>query len=326
MKELLSSDELNDLLTAVSEGQVEAAPGAGSGRQMVIRPCDFRRRGRLTRGQGRALEKVTEQAAAGISNSLGQTLHTPVEANVVALEPATYQEFNSSLPDPVCLQLFRLEPQGHSGLFSFEIPLALAFIDRLLGGEGQVLAQSKPLTAIEQAVIAPLFHAVCQKLGAAWDGFAQVRFRPAEIATRPRQVQILPPQEPVLQITLTISNEASVGDMNLCLPVEAIGALIPPAHARDQEGDPQQALRRAIAAAPVRLSAELGRANITIHDLLSLQPGQVIRLDSRPGRPLTIAVERRPYFAGEPGRSGGRRAVQVTSLPQTEQNGGKANA
>jgi len=325
MKELLSSDELNELLTAVSEGQVEAAPAAGPARQKVIRPFDFRSRGRLTPDQARAVQQVSEEAAAGISNAFGQALRTPVEATVVAVEPVTYQAFNSSLPDPVCLQLFRLEPGGHHGMFSFEVPLAFAFVDRLLGGGGQVLAQSKPLTEIEQAVITPLFHSVCQRLGAAWAGIAEVRFRPTEIAVRPREVQILPPQEPVLQITLTVSNESSVGDMNICLPVAAVGALVPPPHAGIEGAEAEQALRRAVAAAPLRLSVELGRAEITIHELLNLQPGQVIRLDSRPGRPLTVAVEGQPYFTGEPGLSGSRRAVQIASTPEPRQNGGNTD-
>ena len=325
MKELLSSDELNELLTAVSEGQVEAAPAAGAARQKVIRPFDFRSQSRLTPEQARTIQTVAEKAAAAISNSLGQTLRAPVETNLVAIEPATYQAFNSSLPDPVCLQLFRAEPGGHPGMFSLEVPLAFAFVDRLLGGGGQVLAQNKPLTEVEQAVIAPLFHAVCQRLAAAWADFAQVRFRPSEMAARPREVQVLPPQEPVVQITLTVSNEASVGDMNICLPLALVNALVPPPYAASGPADAAQALRRAVAAAPLRLSVELGRAEITIHELLNLQPGQVIRLDTRPGRPLALAVEGQPYFAGEPGLAGNRRAVQITSTPEPPENGDRTN-
>jgi len=325
MKELLGSDELNELLTAVSEGQVETAPAAGAAPQKVIRPFDFRSRGRLTPEQARTVQAVAEKAAAAISNSLGQTLRTPVETNLVAIEPATYQAFNSSLPDPVCLQLFRAEPGGHPGMFSLEVPLAFAFVDRLLGGGGQVLAQNKPLTEIEQAVITPLFHSICQRLGAAWADFAQVRFRPTEMAARPREVQSLPPQEPVLQITFTVSNEAAVGDMNICLPLGLINALVPPPYAASETADATQALRRAVAAAPLRLSVELGRAEITIHELLNLQPGQVIRLDTRPGRSLALAVEGQPYFAGEPGLSGNRRAVQITSTPKPPENGDNSN-
>jgi flagellar motor switch protein FliM len=333
MKELLSANELNDLLTAVSEGQVQTAPTDGTGRQRNVQPCDFRRPDRLSRGQLRVLQQIHERIAVGVSSTLGELLRTPVEATVVALELSTYAAFNSSASSPSCVQTFRTRPGDARGVLSLDIPLAYGIIDRLLGGQGAALAANKPLTQIEQAIIASPLRTILEQLGAGWGPWTPVVFQPLEMAMDPRAVQILGGKEMVLQVGIALSGEACVGDLNLCLPFDAVERLVSReradrvAGAGDGEaaGDARERLRRAVRAAPVEVAVELGRATISVRELLNLQPGHVVRLDARVGRTLDVTVEGDVYLAGQPGLVGQRRGVQLTHTPPPPGKGAEAN-
>ncbi|MFP4055838.1 MAG: flagellar motor switch protein FliM [Candidatus Brocadiia bacterium] len=333
MSELLSAEELNNLLTAVNEGDVPEGEGdAADGRE--IRPYDFGSKSRLSRDQLRAIERLHEEAAQALSSALGDLLRTPVEANVAGSDFVAYGAFNSALPVPVCLQLFRVEPPGRRGLLTVDISLALGIVDRLLGGQGEALDQPRPLTAVEQALLAKPIAAVLETLAGAWSNLTSVSFQPEAMAMDPREVQFLGVRDMVLQVTFAVGGDTCVGDIGFCLPAAVVDRLVPRERARlaaafeeeqQAEAEATDVLRRAIGAAPLRVAVELGRARISALDLMNLQPGHVVRLDSRVGQPLAVTVEGRHRFTGQPGLVGKRLGVQLTRVPQPPRKGNQTH-
>lgn len=63
------------------------------------------------------------------------------------------------------------------------------------------------------------------------------------------------------------------------------------------------------------LSAELGRAQMTLRRLLALVPGDVVHLMSSPNRPLPVLVQRSPRLRGRPEVQDGRVCIVVDSDP-----------
>jgi flagellar motor switch protein FliM len=58
--------------------------------------------------------------------------------------------------------------------------------------------------------------------------------------------------------------------------------------------------------------AEVASVDVPIEDVLGLQPGDVLRLDARADDGVTLYAGAVPLHKAMPGRSGGRRAIQVT--------------
>ncbi len=58
--------------------------------------------------------------------------------------------------------------------------------------------------------------------------------------------------------------------------------------------------------------AEVAAVELPIEEVLALKPGDVLRLDGRADDGVTIYAGSVPVHRGRPGRSGARRAVQVT--------------
>src|SRR5690606_41595752 len=55
----------------------------------------------------------------------------------------------------------------------------------------------------------------------------------------------------------------------------------------------------------------LGEARLTVRELLSLEPGDVLQLEQRVDQPLAVHVGDRPFFLGSPGEASGRLAVRL---------------
>lgn len=65
---------------------------------------------------------------------------------------------------------------------------------------------------------------------------------------------------------------------------------------------------------PLDLSVELGRARMTIQDLLGLGPGSVIELDKVAGEPLDILVNDRLVARGEAVVVNDKFGVRITDI------------
>ena len=125
MNELLSADELSDLLEAVSEGQPGGAPGGPAARERSIQALDFRAPGLLSREQLRLLQQLHDAAAVAFSCTLSDAVSAPVEVTVASVAAAAFGAFSNALPASACIQTFRaccawtcLWPSGSSSACS----------------------------------------------------------------------------------------------------------------------------------------------------------------------------------------------------------------
>ena len=56
----------------------------------------------------------------------------------------------------------------------------------------------------------------------------------------------------------------------------------------------------------------LGDADISVKDLMQLEPGDIIQLNNDATMPLEVLVEGMPKFRGVPGLLKGSRAIKIT--------------
>jgi flagellar motor switch protein FliM len=75
-------------------------------------------------------------------------------------------------------------------------------------------------------------------------------------------------------------------------------------------------IERVVRKAPVQVDAVLGHAHLLMSDLLRLQPGDVLQLDSLADAPIVVEVDKAPKFFATAGRKRDASAVRVTELIQ----------
>ena len=144
MTDVLDQAEIDALMSAVTEGEVEEPREQAQIfsryrrdlENVEIRDYDFKRPERISKDQMRALQTLHEAFARNFGAALSGFLRTIVEVRVATAEQMTYSEFTSSLPNPTSFNL--IDAPVLDGQLCLEIsPLIIyPIIDRLLGGSG----------------------------------------------------------------------------------------------------------------------------------------------------------------------------------------------
>jgi len=103
MTEVLSQDEIDQLLTAISSGEVDTEEIHQATDQRKIKIYDFKRPDKFSKDQIRTVSIMHETFARLTTTSLSAQLRSLVHVHVASVDQLTYEEFIRSI-----LQLLQL--------------------------------------------------------------------------------------------------------------------------------------------------------------------------------------------------------------------------
>lgn len=326
MAEVLSQNEIDALLKALDSGALDVEKVKDSGMRKT-RVYDFKRPNKFGKEQIRTLHAVHEHFSRLFSTFLASMLRTFCEVNLISVEEQIFHEFNNSLPDPVILAVFELKPMESSVLMEVPTPICYALIERILGGGGFVSGESREYTEIELALLERVFRHMLRLFREAWAHILPIEPVLVRLETNPRYNEVLSSNETIAIITLRAQIGAADGLLNLCIPHMSIKPYeekmssryrYAAAYSGREAEDTSQEMLLRIQNASVELRAILGETEITARDVLELQAGDVIRLNSRIEAPVAVAVGERIKFKGVPGVSNKHIAIRIESLQEEE--------
>ena len=322
MTEVLSQDEIDQLLTAISSGEIDTEEIRETADQRKIKIYDFKRPDKFSKDQIRTISMMHETFARLTSTQLSAQLRSLVHVHVASVDQLTYEEFIRSIPNPTTLAVVNMDPLKGSSILEVDPAVSFSIIDRLFGGPGGGAKFTREMTEIETAVIEGIIVRILGGLREAWSTVIDLRPRLGQIETNPQFANIVPPTEMVVLVTL----ETKVGDvegmMNLCIPYLTIEAIISKLSAqywyssvrKGMSSENLNILRERLSSIDVTITAELGSIPLTVRDVLALKPGDVIRLDNvRTTDPLVLKIGDQQKFMCRPGLVGKKVAVQVTA-------------
>ncbi len=320
MTEVLSQDEIDQLLTAISSGDVEPEEVHQPTDQRKIKIYDFKRPDKFSKEQIRTVSIMHETFARLTTTSLSAQLRSLVQVHVASVDQLTYEEFIRSSPNPTTLAVINMDPLKGSAILESDPAITFSIIDRLFGGQGEGTKVTRDLTDIEQSVMEGIIVRVLGNMREAWSQVIDLRPRLGQIETNPQFAQIVPPTEMVVLVTL----ETKVGDvegmMNFCIPYLTIEPIISKLSAqywyssvrRGTTTENLNILRERLSTIEVTVVAEIGAMDLTVRDVLSLRGGDVIRLQhTRTRDPMVVKVGNRPKFLAKPGLVGKKLSVQI---------------
>ncbi len=321
MTEVLSQDEIDQLLTAISSGDAETEDTRQVAERKNIRIWDFRRPDKFSKEQIRTVSFMHETFARLTTTSLAAQLRSMVHVHVASVDQLTYEEFLRSIPSPTALAVINMDPLTGSAILEIDPAITFTIIDRLFGGPGEGAKINRELSEIERAVMESIIVRILGNMREAWSQVIDLRPRLGQIETNPQFVQIVPPTEMVVLVTLETKVEEVEGMMNFCIPYLTIEPIISKLSAqywyssvrRGATTENLNVLRERLAGIDIPLVAEVGNLTLPMKDVMTLQPGNVIRLSgTRVGDPMVLKLGNRPKFDCRPGVVGKKIAVQVT--------------
>lgn len=321
MNEVLSQDEIDQLLQAISTGESEADEFKPVTDTRRIKIYDFRRPDKFSKEQIRTVSNMHETFARLTTTSLSAQLRTLVHVHVASVDQLTYEEFIRSIPTPTTLAVINMDPLKGNAVLEIAPEITFIIIDHLFGGSGDTGGKvNRDLTDIEQSVMEGIIVRILANMREAWTQVIDLRPRLQQIETNPQFAQIVPPSEMVILVTLEIKIGEEAGMMNICIPYITIEPIVSKLSSsfwfssvrRSSTTQYLGTLKEKLADVEMELVADIGSINVPIRDVLSLRTGDVIRLNTiKVGEPLTLSVGSKKKFYCQPGVVGKKVAVQI---------------
>ncbi len=321
MNDVLSQDEIDQLLQAITTGENEMGDFKPVQETRKIKIYDFKRPDKFSKEQLRTISNMHETFARLTTTSLSAQLRALVHVHVASVDQLTYEEFLRSIPTPTTLAVINMDPLKGNAVLEIDPAITFTMIDRLFGGSGATGAKvNRDLTDIEQSVIEGIIVRILANMREAWTQVIDLRPRLGQIETNPQFAQIVPPSEMVVLITMETKIGDEEGMMNICIPYLTIEPVVSKLSSqfwfssvrRSSTTQYMSTLKEKLADVDMDVVADIGSINLPIKDVLNLRAGDVVRLSNvRVGEALTLSVGNKKKFYCQPGVVGKKMAVQV---------------
>ncbi len=321
MGEVLSQNEIDNLLKALSNGELDVEEMKGT-EEKSVKNYDFARPAKFSKEHLRTLEIIFEHYGRLLSTNLPAYFRRPVQVEVMNSEAVTYSEFSNALSNPVLLGVVNFEPLEGSIVMEIASNIAFAMVDRLLGGMGDALDKPREFSEIELVILERMFNICVNLLREPWQNVVSIHPRLERIETNSQFAQIISPSEMIAIITINIKIGDVEGLMNICLPYIVLESVMDKLNTKywfstmqDKDVNTyEEAISSLISKAQIPVKAVLGTSSISVNDFLNLGIGDIIRLNTKMDEELNIYVGNINKFTALPGSADDKYAVRLTKV------------
>jgi flagellar motor switch protein FliM len=316
---LVTQEDLNSLLASLSGAEGALRPGRQGGADQIheVRVHDFARSEALSRSTVQVMDAIYASFARAAALGLSADTHTPVHATLLSLEQFTWDQYVRSIPDPTIIAFVDISPLPGLGAFELNPSIGYWLIDRMLGGEGEILKTPRGLTPLERAVIEPPLSRLLREFCGAWQEYLPADFKLLEIASSAADARVAKPTDAVVAGFFEITTGPVSGMLSFCLPVISLklAKIQPrdatPAAAGGAARADSSALARTVAEVAIICSTVLGVTTASAADIALLQPGDILLLETHLDDPALFLVGGKPKFHCRARPVNGRLAVEI---------------
>ncbi|MFD1360347.1 flagellar motor switch protein FliM [Lentibacillus salinarum] len=319
VEEVLSQNEIDALLSAISSGEMNAEELKQEKEEQKVRVYDFKRALRFSKDQIRSLARIHENYARLLTTYFSGQLRSYVNITVASVDQVPYEEFIRSIPKMTVLNIFSVQPLDGRILMEVNPNIAYAMLDRQLGGRGSSVNKVDNLTEIETMLMSQLFEKSKASLYEAWSSIIGTDPVLEDLEVNPQFLQMVSPNETVVVVSLDTTVGETSGMINICIPHIVLEPIIPKlsvhywmqTNTNKRDPDAYEKITQTLQGARVDAKTLLGETTISIDQLLHLHKHDVIALNQPIDHPLQLRINDQPKFYVQAGKSKNKMAVQV---------------
>ena len=322
MAEVLSQSQIDALLNAARNGELDVDKPADKSSEQKYRKYDFYSPRKFTKDRLKMLNSIFESYARVINSRINALLHATCEIEVDSVEEQRYYEFSNALTESDVLALAKIDLEHLQGddpvLVHLDTPVVLSMLDRLMGGEGDpdpILSSDYNLTDLELNMYDDLIRGMISILGGSWENYISLKFEYTRTEVNPTLVQLIGYDETVVIVGLNIKFPNCTGRMSLCLPGEMLTNVfseISKSNSRHTTGeDKSEEIFDTLRESELEIVAELARTRILLSDLYHLNVGDVVDIKRPKDSPIFLNIGGRRWFDGRMGTSNKQVAVKI---------------
>ena len=316
MSKVLNQDEVDALLRGLSGGEIETEAEAEADDSGVV-TFDLANQDRIIRGRMPVLEIINDRFARYATNSLANALRKRVDVNPISIDMSKFGDFMRSLPVPTSINIFKIEPLRGNAILVVDTRLVFALVENFFGGSGsQPKIEGRDFTPIEQTIIHRIVATILSNMEEAWRPVHDVSIEFVRTEINPQFATIVPPSDVVVVVSFEVELENAIGSIILCLPYATIEPIRSKLYASFQSERLEidhawiARFKERLMETPIEVVVRLGSTEITGRQLLDLEVGDILLLNSDTEDELLAEVEGIPKFTGSPGNLKGSRGLQ----------------
>lgn len=333
MNQVLSQSEVDALLAAVSEGEIETSDTTQRSPKddRVVVVYDLTSQDRIIRGRLPQLDVIYEKFMRSFRVSLSSALRKIASLNHASTDFLKFGEFVNTLPMPTCMSVLRFSTLRGSALFVIESKLAYALVDSFFGGDDRPYSkvEGKDFTPIEISIVRKVVDLAIDDLEAAWESIHPIECSFVRTEVNPQFVGIVPPTDVVIASAFDVELENANGTITLVIPYSTIEPIKHKLSTGFQVESDQtdkklwtSIIKDQLLDTELDINVNLGQSEITLKELMSLKEGDVISLDQDANGEFDVLVQDVKKFKGLYGVYHGSVAMQVTkSIIKEKSNG-----
>lgn len=326
MGEVLSQNEIDSLLAALSTGELDVDEMQDKSERQV-KNYDFKRPAKFSKEHLRTLEIIYEHYGRLLATNLPIYLRKNVQVSVASSETVTFSEFTNALSNPVILGIINFQPLGGNIILDLAANLGFTMIDRMLGGKGVPLEKNRDFSEIEMTIIEKLLVISLQLMREPWRNVLDISPVLERIETNPQFAQVIAPSEMIAIVTLNMKIGDVEGFMNVCLPYFTLESIMDRLNTKywfstmkeDSGENYQEYIESLIKRVDIPLKVIMGQSIISVNDFSTLQMGDIIKLNTGVDDELDVYVGNIKKFRAVPGTEKDKYAVRVTSVIREEE-------
>ena len=326
MGEVLSQSEIDNLLAALSTGELDVDQMQETGDNQV-KDYDFKRPAKFSKEHLRTLEIIYEHYGRLLSTNLPVYLRKNIQVSVSSSETVTFSEFTNSLSNPVILGIVDFQPLNGDIIIELASNLGFAMIDRMLGGQGQPLDKARDFSEIEMIILEKLMVVCMQLMREPWKNVIDINPVMERIETNAQFAQVIAPSDMIAIVTMNVKIGDVEGHMNVCLPFFTLEDVMDKLNTKywfstmqkESTENYSESLEAMLKRVDVPVRAVLGKSLVSVNDFINLQLGDVIRLGTGVASEMDVYVGNIKKFTALPGSNGDKYAVRVMSVIREEE-------
>jgi len=239
-----------------------------------------------------------------------------ISIQVERMETRLYKDI-IAVEDPLVYFVFEVEGYGRI-LFTFDSYIIVAFVDAMLGGDGESTDSPKTLSAVELRLSERIAEKIANLLSELWAPVHALAFKPYKLDYDPQFLAVTGAMEKCFSTYFDVKlNDDVTSKMGIHYPrpfLEPMLDMLRVALSDDSSDIDDEwtgELMQSIAQTPAEIRFELGRCQVDIGTFLTLKPGDALPLTTRSSDPCSLWIEDIPLFQARPGEQTGMLAAEI---------------
>jgi flagellar motor switch protein FliM len=208
--EVLSQDEIDQLLTAINAGDTDPEDFRPARDSRKIKIYDFKRPDKFSKEQIRIMSIIHETFAHHATLALTNQFKIPCHVHAASIDQLTYEEFVESVSTPTTLAVINLNyPMRKQAIIEIDPTVSFAVIDKAFGGNQESIKQEHELTRLDWLVMNDVINILLESMENGWAKIVDLRPEVIHTHTNPQFLNIFS----LTEMTVLITLKAKIGDV-----------------------------------------------------------------------------------------------------------------